>query len=59
MTAISQALEDIKKYLEIDGIRNIKVKYDTNDDNYKEVRLTFNSEEAGYQIVITKIGVRK
>ena len=59
MTAISQALEDIKKYLEIDGIRNIKVKYDTNDDNYKEVRLTFNSEEAGYQVVITKIGVRK
>ena len=59
MTAISQALEDIKKYLEIDGIRNIKVKYDTNDDSYKEVRLTFNSEKAGYQVVITKIGVRK
>ena len=59
MTAISQALEDIKKYLEIDRVRNIKVSYDVNEDNYKEVRLTFNSNEAGYQIVAIKVGVRK
>lgn len=59
MTAISQALNDIQKYLEIDGIRNIKVNYDVTDENYKEVRLTFDSNEAGYQVVVTKISVRK
>ena len=45
--------------LEIDGIRNIKVNYDVTDENYKEVRLTFDSNEAGYQVVVTKISVRK
>ena len=59
MTAISQALNDIQKYLEIDGIRKIKVNYDVTDENYKEVRLTFDSNEAGYQVVVTKISVRK
>ena len=60
MTAISQALEDIKKYLEIKGVRNIKVDYfDVNDDSYKSVRLTFNSEDFEYESVITRKVMRK
>ena len=29
MTALSQALEDVKNYLGINGVRNIKVEYGT------------------------------
>ena len=59
MTAISQALNDIQKYLEIDEARDVKVTYDVTDEDYKEVRLTFKSKEAGFQVVVTKISVRK
>ena len=60
MTAISQALSDIEKYLEIDGVRNIKVDYfDIDDDSYKSVRLTFNSKDFEYESVITRKVMRK
>jgi len=59
MTAISQALNDIQKYLEIDDVKGVKVTYDVAKEDYKEVRLTFSDNEAGYQVVITKISVRK
>jgi len=59
MTAISQALNDIQKYLEIDSVKGVKVTYDVTKEDYKEVRLTFADNEAGYQVVITKISVRK
>ena len=59
MTAISQALNDIQKYLEIDDAKDVKVTYDVTDEDYKEVRLTFKSKESGFQVVVTKISVRK
>ena len=59
MTAISQALNDIQKYLEIDDAKDVRVNYDVTDENYKEVRLTFKSNGAGFQVVATKISVRK
>ena len=59
MTSISQALNDIQKYLEIDNAKDVKVIYDVTDENYKEVRLTFTSSGAGFQVVATKIDVRK
>ena len=59
MTPISQALNDIQKYLEIDDVKGVKVTYDVTSEDYKEVRLTFTDNEAGYQVVITKISVRK
>ena len=59
MTAISQALNDIEKYLEIDDVKDVKVTYDVTMEDYKEVRLTFKSNGAGFQVVATKIGVRK
>ena len=59
MTAISQALNDIQKYLKIDDVKGVKVTYDVTNEDYKEVRLTFADNEAGYQAVITKISVRK
>ena len=59
MTAISQALNDIQKYLEIDDAKDVRVTYDVTDENYKEVRLTFKSNGAGFQVVATKISVRK
>jgi|TARA_R100000482_G_C5063297_1_gene118094 hypothetical protein len=59
MTSISQALNDIQKYLEIDDVKDVRVTYDVTDENYKEVRLTFTSNGAGFQVVATKISVRK
>ena len=59
MTAISQALNDIQKYLEIDDAKDVKVIYDVTNEDYKEVRLTFTSNGAGFQVVATKIDVRK
>ena len=59
MTSISQALNDIQKFLKIDDAKDVKVIYDITDENYKEVRLTFKSNGAGFQVVVTKIGMRK
>ena len=59
MKAISQALEDVRKYLEVGNVKNVKVNYGVNDDNYKDVRITFDDKGASYQVLVTKIGVRK
>ena len=59
MKAISQALEDVRKYLEVGNVKNIKVNYGVNDDSYKDVQITFDDKDASYQVLVTKIGVRK
>ena len=60
MTALSQALEDVKKYLDINGVRNIKVEYGTETDykTSKSVTITFQSEESDVMVAVTKVIVR-
>ena len=61
MTALSQAFEDIKKYLNIKNVKNIKVDYDVElfdeeiQNKTKSVELTFNNKKHGYVITITRI----
>tara|TARA_A100001011_G_C14287413_1_gene834465 strand:+ start:1484 stop:1717 length:234 start_codon:yes stop_codon:yes gene_type:complete len=59
MTAISQALKDIKEYLEIEGAQKIKVRYGIKQINdYKEsknVLLTFEDKECDFVISVSKI----
>ena len=61
MTGLSQALEDIRKYLNIKNVKNIKVDYDTElfdeeiQNKTKSVELTFNNKKHGYVITITRI----
>ena len=57
MTGLSQALKDIEKYLDIEGIRNIKVEYGTETDykTRKSVTLTFSSKDYKFMTVITRI----
>ena len=57
MTALSKALEDVKNYLGINGVRNLKVEYGT-ETNYrtsKSVTLTFNSNDNDFMVVVTRI----
>ena len=60
MTALSQALEDVKNYLGINGVRNIKVAYGTETDyqTSKSVTITFQSEESDVMVAVTKVIVR-
>ena len=60
MTALSQALEDVKKYLDINGVRNIKVEYGTETDykTSKSITITFQSEENDVMVNITKVIMR-
>ena len=57
MTGLSQALKDIEKYLDIEGIRNIIVEYGTETDykTSKSVTLTFSSKDYKFMTVITRI----
>ena len=57
MTALSQALTDIQAYLEVDGVKNIKVEYgtETNYKTSKSVTLTFNSNDNDFMVVVTRI----
>ena len=61
MTGLSQALADIKKYLNIKNVKNIKVDYDTElfDEEIqrktKSVELTFNNKKHGYVVTITRL----
>ena len=60
MTALSQALEDVKNYLGINGVRNIKVEYGTETDykTSKSITITFQSEENDVMVNITKVIMR-
>ena len=60
MTALSQALEDVKNYLGINGVRNIKVEYgtETSIKTSKSVTITFQSEESDVMVTVTKVIVR-
>ena len=60
MTALSQALEDVKNYLGINGVRNIKVEYgtETSIKTSKSVTITFQSEESDVMVAVTKVIVR-
>ena len=60
MTALSQALEDVKNYLDINGVRNIKVEYgtETSIKTSKSVTITFQSEESDVMVAVTKVIVR-
>ena len=60
MTALSQALEDVKSYLDINGVRNIKVEYgtETSIKTSKSVTITFESEESDVMVAVTKVIVR-
>ncbi len=61
MTSISQALQDIKKYLNIKNIKNVKVDYDTElfdielQSKTKSVELSFNNKKHGFGVTITRI----
>ena len=61
MTALSQALTDVENYLEINGVRNVKVEYGTETDykTSKSVTITFQSGDNNYMVAITKVPVRK
>ena len=61
MTALSQALEDAKNYLGINGVRNIKVEYgtETSIKTSKSVTITFQSGDNNYMVAITKVPMRK
>ena len=61
MTALSQALEDVKNYLGINGVRNLKVEYgtETNYKTSKSVTITFESDEANFMLTVTKVPMRK
>ena len=60
MTALSQALEDVKKYLDINGVRNIKVKYGTETDykTSKSVTITFQSGENDVMVNVVNVPMR-
>ena len=60
MTALSQALEDVKNYLKINEVRNIKVGYgdETPYKTSKSVTITFQSEESDVMVAVTKVIVR-
>jgi hypothetical protein len=62
MTAISQALKDIKEYLKIEGAQKIKVRYGIKQINdykeskwYNNVLLTFEDKECDFVISVSKI----
>ena len=57
MTALSQALTDIQAYLEVDGVKNIKVEYgtETNYKTSKSVTLKFNSNGHDFMVAITRV----
>ena len=61
MTPISQALQDIKKYLNIKNIKNVQVDYDTElfdielQNKTKSVELSFNNKKHGFIVTITRI----
>tara|TARA_R100000234_G_scaffold105617_1_gene75904 strand:- start:291 stop:482 length:192 start_codon:yes stop_codon:yes gene_type:complete len=61
MTPISQALQDIKKYLNIKNIKNVKVDYDNKlfdaelQNKTKSVELSFNNKKHGFVVTITRI----
>ena len=57
MKAISEALTDIKKYLEIEETKDIKVEYgtETNYKRSKSVTLTFKDEGHEFMITFTKV----
>ena len=59
MTAISQALKDIKEYLEIERAEKIKVRYGIKQINDykggKNVLLTFEDKECDFVISVSKI----
>ena len=57
MTALSQALEDVKKYLDINGVRNIKVEYGTETDykTSKSVTITFDSKDYNLLVNVVRI----
>tara|TARA_R100000808_G_scaffold2069_1_gene8765 strand:+ start:428 stop:631 length:204 start_codon:yes stop_codon:yes gene_type:complete len=61
MTALSQALTDVENYLEINGVRNVKVEYGTETDykTSKSVTITFQSGDNNYMVAITKVPMRK
>ena len=61
MTALSQALEDVKNYLKINEVRKVKVEYGTETD-YKTSRsttITFESDAANFMLTVTKVPMRK
>ena len=60
MTALSQALEDVKNYLKINEVRNIKVGYgdETPYKTSKSVTITLQSGENDIMIVVTKVPMR-
>jgi len=60
MTALSQALEDAKKYLGINGVRNIKVEYGTETDykTSKSVTITFQSGENDVMVNVVNVPMR-
>jgi len=60
MTALSQALEDVKNYLGINGVRNIKVEYGTETDykTSKSITITFQSEENDVMVNVVKVPMR-
>lgn len=57
MKAISEALTDIKKYLEIEETKDIKVEYgtETNYKRSKSVTLTFKDEGHDFMVTFTKV----
>ncbi len=61
MTSISQALQDIKKYLNTKNIKNVKVDYATElfdielQNKTKSVELSFNNKKHGFVVTITRI----
>ena len=65
MTGLSQALQDIRKFLNIKNAKNIEVDYDVvlldeeMDKKTKSVELTFNNKKHGYIATITRVRLRK
>ena len=60
MTALSQAFTDVENYLEINGVRNVKVEYGTETDykTSRSVTITFQSGENNYMTTVTKVPMR-
>lgn len=61
MTAISQALADIKKYLNIKNIKNVHVDYEVElfdievQNRTKSVELSFENKKHGFVVTISRI----
>tara|TARA_R100001443_G_scaffold61403_1_gene71518 strand:- start:433 stop:624 length:192 start_codon:yes stop_codon:yes gene_type:complete len=61
MTPISQALQDIKKYLNIKNIKNVHVDYDVElfdvevQNKTKSVELSFNNKKHGFVVTISRL----